>query len=108
MSSIVVLKNSIPLDCTGLWYSVKDKLIQLQPWSGMRFQEVEATEFKGNRHMKVVRLSALHTGHLNRLSAFHWNFLQLVTFWLSVLWGKILKALGVRESKIQFLAYRLS
>jgi hypothetical protein len=29
------------------------------------FQEVEAPRFLGNRHMKVVRLSALRTGRLN-------------------------------------------
>ena len=28
------------------------------------FQEVEATRFQDNRHMKVVRLSALRTGRL--------------------------------------------
>ena len=28
------------------------------------FQEVEAPRFQDNWHMKVVRLSALHTGHL--------------------------------------------
>jgi hypothetical protein len=28
------------------------------------FQEVEAPRFQNNRHMKVVRLSALHTCHL--------------------------------------------
>ena len=28
------------------------------------FQEVEALEFLDNRHMKVVRLSALRTGRL--------------------------------------------
>jgi hypothetical protein len=28
------------------------------------FQEVEAPRFQGDRHMKVVRLSAPHTGHL--------------------------------------------
>jgi hypothetical protein len=28
------------------------------------FQEVEAHRFLDNRHMKVVRLSALHTGRL--------------------------------------------
>jgi len=32
-----------------------------KPW---RFQEVEARTFQDNRHMKVVRLSALRTGHL--------------------------------------------
>jgi predicted nuclease with RNAse H fold len=30
----------------------------------LRFQEVEAPEFLDNRHMKVVRLSALRTGRL--------------------------------------------
>jgi hypothetical protein len=30
----------------------------------LRFQEVEAPEFLDNRHMKVVRLSALGTGRL--------------------------------------------
>jgi hypothetical protein len=30
------------------------------------FQEVEAPEFLDNRHMKVVRLSALRTGRDNR------------------------------------------
>ena len=28
------LKNSIPLDCTGLCYCVKDKVIPLQAWTG--------------------------------------------------------------------------
>jgi hypothetical protein len=28
------------------------------------FQELEAPEFLDNRHMKVARLSALHTGRL--------------------------------------------
>ena len=32
-----------------------------EPWE---FQEVEATRFQDNRHMKVVRLSALRTGRL--------------------------------------------
>jgi len=29
-----------------------------------KFQEVEAPRFKDNRHIKVVRLSVLRTGHL--------------------------------------------
>jgi len=33
-----------------------------RPWV---FQEVEAPRFQDNRHMKVVRLSALNTGSLN-------------------------------------------
>jgi hypothetical protein len=32
-----------------------------RPWA---FQEVEAPRFQDNRHIKVVRLSALRTGHL--------------------------------------------
>jgi len=32
-----------------------------RPW---RFQEVEAFRFQDNRHVKVIRLSALRTGHL--------------------------------------------
>jgi hypothetical protein len=40
---------------------VKVKLFRYRPSEA---QEVEAPEFLDNRHMKVVRLSALHTGHL--------------------------------------------
>ena len=32
-----------------------------RPWG---FQEFEAPRFRDNRHMKVVRLPALHTGRL--------------------------------------------
>ena len=45
---------------------VKGKAIPLQPWKGLRgFQKVEAPRFQDNRHMKVVRLSFLCTGHLH-------------------------------------------
>jgi len=37
------------------------KAIPLQLWV---FQEVEAPRLQDNRHTKVVRLSALRTGHL--------------------------------------------
>jgi len=41
------------------------KAIQLQAWTGPEgFQQVEAPRFQDNRHMKVVRLSALRTGRL--------------------------------------------
>jgi hypothetical protein len=41
------------------------KAFPLQTWTGpWGFQEVEAPEFLDNRHMKVVRLSALRTGPL--------------------------------------------
>jgi hypothetical protein len=46
-------------------YIVKGKAI---PFTGLDgpcgFQEVEAPKFQDNRHTKVVRLSALRTGHL--------------------------------------------
>ena len=43
----------------------KGKAIPLQAWKGpCGFQEDEAPRFQDNRHMKVVRLSALYTGHL--------------------------------------------
>jgi len=38
-----------------------------RPWG---FQEVEAPRFQDNRHMKVVRLSALRTGRLYHLETF--------------------------------------
>jgi hypothetical protein len=40
----------------------KGKAIPLQAWRG--FQETEAPRFHDNRHMKVVRLSALRTSRL--------------------------------------------
>jgi len=43
---------------------VEGKAIPLQAWTGRGFQEVEALRFQDNRHMKVVKLSALHTGRL--------------------------------------------
>jgi len=40
------LKNSIPLDCTGLCYCVKGKAIPLQAGQAMRVQEGETHRFK--------------------------------------------------------------
>ena len=41
------------------------KAVPLQVWTGpWRFQEVEAPRFQDNRHMKLLRLSALRTGRL--------------------------------------------
>ena len=57
------LKNSIPLDCTGLCYCVKGKAIPLQAGQAMRVQDVEVVRYKDNRNMKIVR-SALRTGRL--------------------------------------------
>jgi hypothetical protein len=43
---------------------VKIKLSRYRPGRPLEFQEAEASEFLDNRHMKVVRLSALRTGRL--------------------------------------------
>ena len=41
------------------------KAIPLQAWAGPGvFQEVEAPRLQDNKHMKLVRLSAVHTGRL--------------------------------------------
>jgi hypothetical protein len=43
----------------------KDKAIQLQAWTGPEgSRRLKAPRFQENRHMKVVRLSDLSTGHL--------------------------------------------
>jgi hypothetical protein len=43
----------------------KGKAFPLQAWTGpWGFQEFEAPEFLDNRHLKVIRLSALRTGRL--------------------------------------------
>jgi len=43
----------------------KGKAVPLHTWTGPRgFQDSEAPIFQDNRHMKVVRLPALHTGPL--------------------------------------------
>jgi hypothetical protein len=39
-------------------------MIKLSRYKPLGFQEVEAPEFLDNRHIKVVRLSALRTGRL--------------------------------------------
>jgi len=50
---------SLRITCIG-----KGKAIPLQAWTPWGFQEVEVPRFQDNRHMKVVRLSALSTGRL--------------------------------------------
>jgi ribonuclease I len=40
------------------------KIKESHPGQALEFQEVEAPRFQNNGHMKVVRLSALCTGHL--------------------------------------------
>jgi hypothetical protein len=44
----------------------KGKAIPLQAWTGPEGPEFEAPRFQDNRHMNVVRLSALSTGRLCR------------------------------------------
>jgi hypothetical protein len=46
------------------YYWEKVKLSRYRPGQALGVPEVEAPEFLENRHMKVVRLSALRTGHL--------------------------------------------
>jgi hypothetical protein len=50
-----------------IYIKVKIKLSRYRP---LGFQEVQAPEFLDNRHMKVVRLSALRIGHLYPQEAF--------------------------------------
>jgi len=58
--------------CTTLWGGtcacISGVRLLKQPITGLDrlwgFQEVEAPTFQDSQHMKVVKLSALHTGHL--------------------------------------------
>jgi len=63
--AILPLQGNITCYNFLLWKLVKGKAIPLQAWAvheGSR--EVGAPRFQENRHMKMVRLSALRTGHL--------------------------------------------
>jgi len=45
--------------------SLNDKAIQLQVWTGPEgSRRLRYPRFQDNQHIKVVRLSALHTGRL--------------------------------------------
>jgi hypothetical protein len=48
----------------ALYFSVKVKQSHYRPDRPLGFQDIEAPRFLDNRHMKVVRLSALRTGRL--------------------------------------------
>ena len=51
-----------PLPTTNLLWNIKGKTIPVQAYYRPRgFQQVESLRFQDNRHMKVVRLSALRT-----------------------------------------------
>jgi len=64
LSETFVILRKIKRDVINLRRSSckKGKAIPLQAWTG--FQDVEAPRFQDSRHMKLVRLSALHTGRL--------------------------------------------
>ena len=52
----------ILLKPTPMYFYKSDHITGLdRPWG---FQDVEAPKFQDNRHMKVIRLSALRTGRL--------------------------------------------
>jgi hypothetical protein len=52
---------AIPADSI---FKVKVKQSHYRPGQALGFQETEDPRFQDNRHMKVVRLSALSTGRL--------------------------------------------
>jgi len=56
---------------SNIWWVIAGKVeaIPVQAWG---FQEVEAPRFQDNRHMKVVRLSALRTGRLYLPRKYSW------------------------------------
>jgi hypothetical protein len=54
---------------------VKVKLSHYKLCGLSGLQEVEAPEFLDNRHMKVVRLSALRTGRLYSRKEFWYSFM---------------------------------
>jgi hypothetical protein len=61
---LIIEQHTWKRKCPDQWvkqcWQVKVKLSLYRPWG---FQEVEAPRFQDNRHMKVVRLSALCTSH---------------------------------------------
>jgi hypothetical protein len=56
MHSDVILKKQ--------YFWSEDKKVKQSDYRPRGFQEVEASGFKDSRHIMVVRLSALRTGHL--------------------------------------------
>ena len=61
-------RDSISIPDKGNRFSILQEVQTGYPCTGLnrprRFQELEAFRFQDNRHMKVVRLSALRTGRL--------------------------------------------
>jgi len=68
MATCVLLSGnagSKPVSTDECMVKVKVKQSHYRPGQALRgFQEVEVPRFQDNRHMKVVRLSALRTGSL--------------------------------------------
>ena len=57
--------QSVPPNITFWIYKCKDKAVPLQSWTGSEgSSRLRLPEFLDSRHMKVVRLSALHTGRI--------------------------------------------
>ena len=54
--------SSLKISCCNWCHNKKQS--QYRPGRSWGFQEVEAPRFQDNRHMKVVRLSAVRTGRL--------------------------------------------
>ena len=65
--SVTLTADTVPIS-TNLESSWRVKNLKSNPITGLGrpcgFQEVEAPRFQDSRHIKVVRLSALHTGRL--------------------------------------------
>ena len=67
---IIKSNNIVQLVLTK--YLAKVKAIPVRAYYRARgFQEVEVPRFHDNRHMKVILLSALSTGHLYSLGNIH-------------------------------------
>jgi len=59
------MSHNIPFEYAGLSLKTVSFCSQCEGLDRLRgLQEVEAPRFQDNRHIKFVRLSAIHTGHL--------------------------------------------
>jgi hypothetical protein len=64
-SSQLIRDGSLKSRIIQMYSEGKGKAIPLQAWTGPEgSKKVEAPRFQDSRHMKVVRLLALHTGRL--------------------------------------------
>ena len=86
-------------------YIVKGKAIPLQAWKGpWGFQDVGVPRFQDNRHLKVVRLSAPHTGRLYRQEI----FLVLISVIVRPIglcqWKILMRPLGIEPATFRLVA----